>query len=78
MWVEFAASSILAPMQYGITLDHLRSYEPDVAGLEAFIGMTVMAGVTHERILARMFTRASGSLRVRSVDDAPSIHELSP
>ena len=78
MWVEFGASFILAAMQCGISLDHLRSYQPDVAGLEAFIGMTVLAGVNDEGILARMFARASGSLPVLSVDNAPSIHGLLP
>ena len=76
MWVEFGASFILAAMQYGITLDHLRSYEPDVAGLAAFIEMAAIPGVNEKKILGRMFARASGSLPVQSVDDTPSICSL--
>ena len=67
MWVEFGASFILAAMQYGITLDHLRSYGADVAGLKKFIEMAAIRGVNDERILERMFARASGSLPVVSV-----------
>ena len=72
-WVEFGASFILAAMQYGITLDYLRSYKPDVAGLAAFIEMAAIPGVNDEKILGRMFARASGSLPVQSVGDTPSM-----
>ena len=77
-WVEFGASFILAAMQYGITLDHLRSYEPNVAGLAAFIDMAAIPGMYDEKILGRMFARASGPLPVRSVNDTPSIYSSSP
>ena len=76
MWVEFGASFILAAMQYGITLDHLRSYEPDVAGLAAFIEMAAIPGVNDENILGRVFARASVSSPVKSVDDSSSIRSL--
>ena len=55
---------MLAAMQYGITLDHLGTYGPDVAGLAAFIEMAVIPGVNDREILDRMFARGSGSLPV--------------
>ena len=76
MWVEFGASFMLAAMQYGITLDHLRSYGPDVAGLAAFINMAAIPGVNDEKILGRMFGRALGSSLVQSVDDTLSLYSL--
>ena len=51
MWAEFGASFMLAAMQYGITLDHLRTYGPDVAGLAAFIEMAAIPGMNDQEIL---------------------------
>lgn len=64
MWAEFGASFMLAAMQYGITLKHLRTYKSDVAGLAAFIDMAVIPDVQNQDILKRMYARGSGSLPV--------------
>ena len=77
MWVEFGASFILAAMQYGISLNYLRLCEPDVAGLAKFIRKALIPGMNDEKILDRMFARASGSSKVQSVNDTPSINSLS-
>lgn len=71
MWAEFGASFMLAAMQYGITLNHLRTYSSNVAGLAAFIGMAVIPGVHDQEILGRMFARGSGSLPVAALVKNP-------
>lgn len=69
MWAEFGASFMLAAMQYGITLNHLRTYRSDVAGLATFINMAVIPGVQDPNILDRMFARGSGSLPVAALEE---------
>ena len=69
MWLEFGASFLQAAMQYGITLDHLRTYGPDVAGLAAFVEMAAIPGMNDQEILEKIFAKGSGSLPVVSLKD---------
>lgn len=64
MWAEFGASFMQAAMQYGTSLNHLRTYGHDVAGLAAFIGQAAMVGMNDREILEKMFARGSGCLLV--------------
>lgn len=65
MWVEFGASFMQAAMQYGVSLNDLRAYGADVAGLAAFIGHAAIPGMNDRGILGRIFARGSGCLPVR-------------
>lgn len=64
MWVEFGASFMQAAMQYGTSLNRLRTYGPDVAGLAAFIGETTIPGMNDLGILDKVFARGSGCFPV--------------
>ncbi|CAD6594260.1 MAG: glycine cleavage system H-protein subunit [Alectoria sarmentosa] len=59
MWAEFGASFMQAAMQYGASLDSLRRYGLNVAGLAAFVEQATIHGMNDRGILAKMFARGS-------------------